>query len=88
MLKLKEELRAKGFPETDEMAVLHAMFPQELEKFLKPAAPAAASIAPTPVAPAAPSPAAASSVHSIQSHYSLRVEGRAYSVEVEDLGDR
>ncbi len=88
MLKLKEELRAKGFPETDEMAVLHAMFPQELEKFIKPAAPAAASIAPAPAAPAAAASPAPAGAPGTQSRYSLSVQGRSYSVNVEDLGDR
>ncbi len=35
LAKLKEELRAKGFPDSDEYAVIHAMFPMELEKVLK-----------------------------------------------------
>lgn len=32
---LKEALRAKGFPDSDEYAVIYAMFPMELEKVLK-----------------------------------------------------
>lgn len=80
MPQLREELRAKGFPDTDEYAVLHAMFPQELEKFLKPA-PAAA---PAPAAPAlAPSVAAPVSGGT---RYALTLAGRTYSVDVENLG--
>jgi len=33
MDKLKEDLRAKGMPDSDEYAVIHAMFPQELAKY-------------------------------------------------------
>ncbi len=80
MPKLKEELRAKGFPDTDEMAVLHAMFPQELAKLLAPASP------PSP-APTAPRPAALAPVAPPPGegrHYQLTVEGRSYSVDVEE----
>ncbi len=80
MSKLKEELRAKGFPDTDEMAVLHAMFPQELAKLLAPASP------PSPV-PTAPRPAALAPVAPPPGegrHYQLTVEGRSYSVDVEE----
>ncbi len=86
MPKLKEELRAKGFPDTDEMAVLHAMFPQELEKFLKPA-PAAP---PAPAAVSTPAPQPAVSVARPAStgrvgHYALTVEGRTFGVDIEEL---
>lgn len=54
--KLREQLRAKGLPETDEIAVLFAMFPQQVEALLKPK-PAAPSPAPAPVATPAPAPA-------------------------------
>lgn len=84
--KLKDELRAKGLPDTDEMAVLHAMFPQELEKLLKPApAPAAApvEIAPvrivTPAAPPRPAPAGSGA------HYAMTISGHTYPIAVEEL---
>ncbi len=35
MEQLKKELREKGFPDSDEYAVIYAMFPMELEKVLK-----------------------------------------------------
>ncbi|MBK8475875.1 MAG: pyruvate carboxylase subunit B [Opitutaceae bacterium] len=83
MPKLKEELRAKGFPDTDEMAVLHAMFPQELDKLLKPT-PTSAEIAPVRIAPPVaalhPQPAGSSA------HYSLTLGGHTYPVAVEELG--
>ena len=80
MPKLKEELRAKGFPDTDEMAVLHAMFPQELAKLLAPAT----SPSPAPVVsrPAAAAPVAHSPGEG--RHYQLTVEGHCYSVDVEE----
>jgi len=85
MPKLKEELRAKGLPDTDEMAVLHAMFPQELEKLLKPApaAPAAAPAAPVAAAASVSAPAIAGA----GTRYSITLGGRAYGVAVEDLGN-
>ncbi len=48
MPQLRAELRAKGYPDDDEHCVIHAMFPQELDKLFaakKPpvAAPAAAA---------------------------------------------
>jgi len=62
MGKLREQLRAKGLPEDDELCVLFAMFPQQVEALLKPKsaakpepAPApSVAVAPAPVAPAAP----------------------------------
>jgi pyruvate carboxylase subunit B len=53
MPKLREQLQSKGLPVTDELAVLFAMFPQQVEALLKPkaAAPAPAPLpAPSPVA--------------------------------------
>ncbi len=35
MDKLRSELKEKGFPDDDENCVIHAMFPQELEKYYK-----------------------------------------------------
>jgi oxaloacetate decarboxylase alpha subunit/pyruvate carboxylase subunit B len=59
MEKLRAELRAKEMPDDDEMCVLHAMFPVELEKLIKPAP----TPAPAPAVEAAPAqPAAAAPV--------------------------
>ncbi len=82
--KLKEELRAKGFPDTDEMAVLHAMFPQELDKLLKPA-PAPAPAAPVAITTPASAPVAAPPPAGSATHYALTVEGRTYGIDVQEL---
>lgn len=89
MPKLKEELRAKGLPDTDEMAVLHAMFPHELEKLLKPAPVAPAAPVSAPAAPAAPMSAAAgvSAPAGAGTRYSITLDGRAYGVAVEEVGN-
>jgi oxaloacetate decarboxylase alpha subunit/pyruvate carboxylase subunit B len=87
MAKLKGELRAKGFADTDEMAVLHAMFPQELDKLLKPApAPAAAPAAvATPVAQAATGPSSIPAPAGPGSQYSITLNGRTFGVAVEEI---
>ncbi|HLP02559.1 MAG TPA: pyruvate carboxylase subunit B [Opitutaceae bacterium] len=87
MEKLKEELRAKGFPDTDEMAVLHAMFPQELDKFLRPPPAPTATIAPAITAPATASTAPTTPASRGTTRYSLSLAGHTYGVSVEDLGD-
>ncbi|MFT3828800.1 MAG: pyruvate carboxylase subunit B [Opitutaceae bacterium] len=83
MEKLREELRAKGFPDTDEMAVLYAMFPQELDKLLRPPPAPTATIAPA----APPSAPVAAAQVSRGARYSLSLAGHTYGVSVEDLGD-
>ena len=89
MAKLKDELRAKGFPDTDEMAVLHAMFPQELDKLLKPApAPAAApATVAAPVAQAAAAPASIPTLAGPGTQYSMTLNGRTFGVAVEELAN-
>jgi pyruvate carboxylase subunit B len=94
MEKLKAELAAKGFPATDELAVLHAMFPQELAKVLAPK-PAAAPAAPAPAAPPAAAaqvaPAAPVVGHAVATpagpgrKYNLTLGGRVYPVCVEEV---
>jgi oxaloacetate decarboxylase alpha subunit/pyruvate carboxylase subunit B len=85
METLQQELRAKGFPATDEMAVLYAMFPQELEKLLRPPPAPSATIAPrTPTS--APTPAGPPDGHT-PTRYSLNLSGQVYGVSVEDLGE-
>jgi oxaloacetate decarboxylase alpha subunit/pyruvate carboxylase subunit B len=84
MEKLKEELRAKGLPDTDELAVLQAMFPQELEKLLKPAPAPAPAAAPAPVA----APTAAETDRAAgpgRNRYSITLKGHTYAVGVEEL---
>jgi len=53
MQKYRDQCAAKGLPANDEIAVLYAMFPQQVEALLKPKA------APLPVAPPPPAPIAA-----------------------------
>ena len=81
MPALKEELRAKGFPDTDEMAVLQAMFPQELSKLLRPAPVPTAAL--STVAAAAAQPAALPT--GLGTPYSLTLGGHTYGVVVEEL---
>ena len=76
MPKLKAELKAKGFDDSDENAVLWAMFPAELEKVLKGEKPAA----PKP-AVAAPSAAASAAVGR---KYVLNIDGARHNVTVEE----
>ncbi len=69
MAQLREELKAKGYPTDDEHCVIHAMFPQELDKYFAskkapaPAANASVSVSTqTTAAAAAPAPAAPAAV--------------------------
>ncbi|MDD5349425.1 MAG: pyruvate carboxylase subunit B [Chthoniobacteraceae bacterium] len=76
MPKLKAELKAKGYDDSDENAVLWAMFPAELEKVLKgekPAAPAAKAAAPSAAAAAA-----------VGRKYVLNIDGARHEVVVEE----
>lgn len=74
MPSLKAELAERGAPDTDEMAVLHAMFPQELKKVLAGET--------TPVA--SPGKSAAGK-NGASSRYRMTVDGSAYAVSVEEL---
>jgi oxaloacetate decarboxylase alpha subunit/pyruvate carboxylase subunit B len=56
MEKYRKQAVDKGLPASDEIAVLFAMFPQQVEALLKPKAPAPAPAAPAPAAPAAAAP--------------------------------
>jgi len=91
MDKLRETLKEKELPTTDEIAVLYAMFPQEVTKLLKPkpepaVAPAEVTTsAAQPVATAtqaAETPAKSKPENAL---LSLTIEGRTYQVEVEKL---
>jgi len=77
MPKLKAELKAKGFDDSDENAVLWAMFPAELEKVLKGEKPAAPAAKPA----AAPSAAASAAVGR---KYVLNIDGARHEVLVEE----
>lgn len=88
MPALKAELKSKGLPDTDEIAVLYAMFPHETEKLLKgeaapePVKPAPAAAAPAKPASSNPDPVqTAANVH----RYALNIEGSRHEVTVEEL---
>jgi oxaloacetate decarboxylase alpha subunit/pyruvate carboxylase subunit B len=71
MEKYRSEARAKGLPDTDEITVLYAMFPQPVEAMLKPSAKPAVSAKP-------PLPAGAK-------RYAMTVNGQRHDVVVENL---
>ncbi len=78
MPKLREELSAKQIPVTDEMAVLYAMFPKQVEDLVagkKPAQPAA------PVAKDSPAKADVATTR----HMALTINGTCHQVKVEEL---
>jgi oxaloacetate decarboxylase alpha subunit/pyruvate carboxylase subunit B len=83
MENLRKELSDKGYPSDDEHCVIHAMFPQELDKYYEaknaPPAPAPAT-KPTP-AQAPPPPAVVDGVR----HFVLTVNGQRQEVTVEDV---
>jgi oxaloacetate decarboxylase alpha subunit/pyruvate carboxylase subunit B len=87
MPQLREELRAKGFPNDDEHCVIHAMFPQELEKYYK-----EKNQPKVAAEPAAPAPkAAAAPVREIAGAGNVRemlltINGQRTSVTVEEIG--
>jgi pyruvate carboxylase subunit B len=73
MPALKSDLAEKGMPQTDEMAVLHAMFPQELKKVHSGEAASTAKATKK------------SEVSNSASRYKMTVDGSPYSVSVEEL---
>jgi len=99
MPSLRSELVAKGLPSDDDTAVLYAMFPREVEALLrggsKVAAPPTPPPAPAPVV-LAPLPSPSTTVPAVQSaspsapaaitRLRLEIEGRSFSVSVEELG--
>ncbi|MCS1408362.1 MAG: Methylmalonyl-CoA carboxyltransferase 5S subunit [Verrucomicrobia subdivision 3 bacterium] len=79
---LKAELAARQFPDADEVAVLHAMFPQELKKILtRASAPVTPTVTPGKENPAKRSAAVSGTV----SRYRLMINGTPYGVSVETL---
>lgn len=93
MDKLRAELAAKGYPTDDEHCVIHAMFPQELEKYFN-AKNAPAPVATPEVAPAAPAPATsapvtapAADVSNAPRHMRLTIDGMQHDVTVEVLAE-
>ncbi len=87
MDKLRETLKEKDLPVTDEIAVLYAMFPQEVTKLLKPkpkAKPAPVEVTTSTSAPASKATGILKSKPD-NTLLSLTIEGRTYQVEVEEL---
>jgi pyruvate/oxaloacetate carboxyltransferase len=89
MEDLRRELKEKGFPSDDEHCVIYAMFPQQLEAYLKSdtkgTAPAAKP-ATAPAVPAAPAVApAATGSAGPKKHYALHIDGKRVEVGVEEI---
>jgi len=87
MEKYRKQCADKGLPTTDEIVVLFAMFPQQVEDLIKPkAAPAAAA---APVATAASEPVAtttsAASASGPGKHLFVTVNGQRHDVTVETI---
>lgn len=77
---LKKELQSNGVEGTDELAVLHAMFPQELKKVL------AGETKPVPAKKTDTGKGSANSGSvAASSRYRLTVDGNAYDVAVEEV---
>ncbi len=85
----RAQCRAKGLPDNDEIVVLFAMFPQQVEELLKPkaaapAAPAAIAAAPAPP-PGAPAASQAYSSGGPGRRLIVTLNGRRHDVRVETL---
>jgi oxaloacetate decarboxylase alpha subunit/pyruvate carboxylase subunit B len=83
MKKYREQCAAKGLADTDEIAVLFAMFPQQVEDLFKPKAaapPAVPSVSNLP----APAPALLGNGHGAQTLY-VTLGGKRHEVFVETL---
>ena len=90
----RKQCADKGLPTNDEITVLYAMFPQQVEALVKgippaagkPAAPAKEAPAPAPAAAATPAPAAsASPIPAGGTHMVLSINGERHEVLVEKL---
>ncbi len=99
MENLRKELAAKGYPTTDEYCVIYAMFPQEVDKYMKaksaPAKPVQESVTvsvPTASKPAAPAPVTATASATTPEktpegakRLLLTIDGSTHMVLVEEL---
>jgi oxaloacetate decarboxylase alpha subunit/pyruvate carboxylase subunit B len=83
MEKYRQQCVAKGLPDSDEIVVLFAMFPQQIEALLKPkaAAPAAAPVVSKPAATASPQPANGQGARTLY----VTLGGQRHEVFVETL---
>jgi len=88
--KHRQQCTALGLPVQDEIAVLFAMFPQQVQALLKPqpAAPAASPVPAAPVAspaPPAPQPAPALRANGLGKRLFVTLNGQRHDVLVETL---
>jgi oxaloacetate decarboxylase alpha subunit/pyruvate carboxylase subunit B len=84
--KYRQQCAAKGLPTSDEIVVLFAMFPQQVEDLLKPRAKPAAVASPIAAPGAAAAPAGANSNGQLNGQrLVLTVDGRRHEVMVESL---
>ena len=87
----RAQCRAKGLPDNDEIAVLFAMFPQQVEALLKPKpsapTPPPASTAAAAVTPAAPSASPAAPLAGTGRRLFVTVNGKRHEVTVETLAN-
>ncbi len=81
MEKYRKQCADKGLPTSDEITVLFAMFPQQVEALLKPKA-----AAPAPAAAAAPAPAPAAKGNGHGQKLIITLGGQRHEVTVETLG--
>lgn len=86
MEKYRKQCADKGLPTTDEIVVLFAMFPQQVEELLKPKA-AATSAAPATASTAAPAAATPTTAraHGQGKHLFVTVNGKRHDVTVETI---
>jgi len=88
MEKYRKQCAEKGLPTTDEIVVLYAMFPQQVEELLKPkTAPTAPTV---PATLPAPAPAKSASATTVRAngpgkHLFVTVNGMRHDVTVETL---
>jgi oxaloacetate decarboxylase alpha subunit/pyruvate carboxylase subunit B len=83
MEKYRQQCVAKGLPDNDEIVVLFAMFPQQIEALLKPKA-AAPAAAPSVVTAPAPAAAPPTNGHGARTLY-VTLGGKRHEVSVEAL---
>jgi oxaloacetate decarboxylase alpha subunit/pyruvate carboxylase subunit B len=81
MTDLRSQLEAKGLPSDDEHCVIYAMFPQQLEQYLKSDTKGTPVVAKKPVATESND----SSHTTLKKNYALHINGKRVQVAVEEL---
>lgn len=82
---LRAELKEKGFPSDDEHCVIHAMFPQQLEAYLKSDTKGTPAEAAKPKPEAAPAEKPNLEPSGPKKNYALHIDGKRVEVGVEEL---